>query len=114
MREIRSKMYGFCMKIFLLSAQNIRPAGDAESLPHIILYRYSIIPHAIVRGQQEFEDATAAPPEDLIAPAGGNFSIALHIIPSDEDDGPMPSILEHEVFNGPIAPHEDSRSPVSK
>ena len=45
----------------LVSAQNIRPAGDAEALAHAILHGHSIIPEAIVRGQQEFEDATAVP-----------------------------------------------------
>ena len=47
-----------------VSAQNIRPAGDAEALAHAILHGHSIIPEAIVRGQQEFEDATAVPAED--------------------------------------------------
>ena len=44
----------------LVSAQNIRPAGDAEALAH----GHSIIPEAIVRGHQEFKDATAVPPEE--------------------------------------------------
>ena len=48
----------------LVSAQNIRPAGDAEALAHAILHGHSIIPKAIVRGQQEFEDATAVPAKD--------------------------------------------------
>ena len=48
----------------LVSAQNIRPARDAEALAHAILHGHSIIPEAIVRGQQEFEDATAVPAKD--------------------------------------------------
>ena len=50
----------------LVLAQNIRPAGDAEALAHAILHGHSIIPEAIVRGQQEFEDATAVPPERAV------------------------------------------------
>ena len=55
----------------LVSAQNIRPAGDAEALAHAILHGHSIIPEAIVRGQQEFEDATAVPAEDGTVPVEG-------------------------------------------
>ena len=88
-----------------MSAQNIRPAGDAEALAHAILHGHSIIPEAIVRGQQEFEDATAVPAEDSTAPVA-------HVGPSHEDDGPLPSILENEVFDEPEARRERSRSPV--
>ena len=47
---------------------------DAEALAHAILHGHSIIPEAIVRGQQEFEDAPAVPPEDSTAPVGGSLS----------------------------------------
>ena len=47
-----------------VSAQNIMPAGHAEALAHAILHGHSILPEAIVRGQQEFEDATTVLPED--------------------------------------------------
>ena len=49
----------------------MRPAGDAEALAHAILHGHSFISEAIVRGQHEFEDATAVPPEDSTAPVGG-------------------------------------------
>ena len=54
-------MFGvLCENIpLLVSAQNIRPAGGAEALAHAILHGHSIIPETVVRGQQEFEDATA-------------------------------------------------------
>ena len=96
----------------LVSAQNIRPAGDAEALAHAILHGHSIIPEAIVRGQQEFEDATAVPAEDSTAPVEGSMSTSAHVAPSHEDDGPLPSILENEVFDEPEARRERSRSPV--
>ena len=96
----------------LVSAQNIRPAGDAEALAHAILHGHSIIPEAIVRGQQEFEDATAVPPEDSTAPVGGSLSTDTHVVPTHKDDGPLPSILENEAFNEPTARRERSRSPV--
>ena len=78
----------------LVSAQNIRPAGDAEALAHANLHGHSIILEAIVRGQQEFEDATAVPAEDSTAPVEGSMSTSTHVAPPHEDDGPLPSILE--------------------
>ena len=98
--------------LVLVSAQNIRPAGDAEALAHAILHGHSIIPEAIVRGQQDFEDATAVPAEDSTAPAEGSMSTATHVAPPQEDDGPLPSILENKVFDEPEARRERSRSPV--
>ena len=96
----------------LVSAQNIRPAGDAEALAHTILHGHSIIPEAIVRGQQEFEDATAVPTEDGTVPVEGSRSTSTHAEPSHEDDGPLPSILENEVYSEPAVTRERSRSPV--
>ena len=96
----------------LVSAQNIRPAGDAEALSHAILHGHSIIPEAIVRGQQEFEDATAVPAEDSTAPVDGSGLTSTRVEPSHKDDGPLPSILENEVFDEPEATRERSRSPV--
>ena len=96
----------------LVSAQNIRPAGDAEALAHAILEEHSIIPEAVVRGQQQFADATPLPPKNSTAPEGFSLSTATHVVPPHEDDGPLPSILENEVFNGPTARRERSRSPV--
>ena len=96
----------------LVSAQNIRPAGDAEALAHAILHGHSIIPEAIVRGQQESEDATTVRPEDSTAPVGGSLSTDTHVVPPHENDGPLPSVLENEVFNEPTAPRERSGSPV--
>ena len=96
----------------LVSAQNIRPAGDAQTLAHAILHGHSIIPDAIVRGQQEFEDATAVPAEDSTAAVEGSMSTATHVGPPHEDDGPLPSILENEVFDELKARRERSRSPV--
>ena len=95
---------GLCENIpVLVSAQNIRPA---------ILHGRSIIPEAIVRGQPEFEDATPVPAEDSTAPVEGSMSTSTHVAPSREDDGPLPSILENEVFDEPEAGRERSRSPV--
>ena len=96
----------------LVSAQNIRPAGDAEALAHAILHGHSIIPEAIVRGQQEFGDATAVLAEDSTAPAECSMLTTTHVVPPHEDDGPLPSILENEVFDEPEARRERSRSPV--
>ena len=95
-----------------MSAENIRPAGDAEALAYAILHGHSIIPEAIVRGQQEFEDATAVPAEDSTAPAEGSISTATHVVPPHEDDGPLPSVLENEAFEEPEARRERSRCPV--
>ena len=81
-------------------------------LAHAILHGHSIIPEAIVRGQQEFEDVTAVLAEDSTAPVEGSMSTATHVGPSHEDDGPLPSILENEVFDEPEARRERSRSPV--
>ena len=112
MREMRTRTYGFCVKIsVLVSAQNIRPAGDAEALAHAILHGHSIIPEAIVRGQQEFEDATAVPPEHSTALVGGSLSTSAPVeVP--QDDGPLPSILEDEIYTEALAPRERSRFPV--
>ena len=108
-------MFGLCENIpVLVSAQNIRPAGDARALAHANLHGHSIIPEAIVRGQQKLEDATAAPPEEGTAPVEGSMSTATHVVPPHEDDGPLPSILESEVFNEPEARRERSRSPVTE
>ena len=96
----------------LVSTQNIRPAGDAEALAHAILHGHSIIPEAIVIGQQEFEDATAVPPGASAAPVVGSLSTDTHVEPPHEDDGPLPSILEKNVFHEPTARRERSRSPV--
>ena len=54
---------------------------------------------SFVRGQQEFEDATTVSLEDSTAPEGGSLSTATHVVPPHEDDGPLPSVLENEVFN---------------
>ena len=40
---------------------------------HMQSYMDSIIPEAVVRGQQEFEDATAVPAEDSTAPVEGSM-----------------------------------------
>ena len=72
----------------------------------------SIIPEAIVRGQQEFEDAAVVPPVDSAAPVGASLLIDTHVVPPHEDDGPVPSILENEVLNEPTARRERSRSLV--
>ena len=96
----------------LVSAQNIRLAGEAEALAHAILHGHSIIPEAIVRGQQEFEDATAVPAEDSTAPVEGSMSTSTHVAPPPEDDGPLPSVLENDVFDEPEARRERSRPPV--
>ena len=40
------------------------------------------------------------------------MSTSTHVAPPHEDDGPLPSILENEVFDEPEARRERSRSPV--
>ena len=40
------------------------------------------------------------------------MSTSTHVAPSHEDDGPLPSILENEVFDEPEARRERSKSPV--
>ena len=52
--------------------------------------------------------------KDSTAPVEGSISMstATHVVPPHEDDGPLPSILENEVFNEPEARRERSRSPV--
>ena len=40
------------------------------------------------------------------------MSTSTHVAPPHEDDGPLPSIFENEVFDGPEARRERSRSPV--
>ena len=107
-------MFGFYVKTSLFWSQH-RTLGQLvmrKRLAHAILHGHSIIPEAIVRGQQEFEDATAVPAEDSTATIEGSMSTSTHVAPSHEEDGPLPSILENEVFDEPEARRERSRSPV--
>ena len=83
-----------------------KKAGDAEALAHAILHGHSIIPEAIVRGQQELKM------RQLYLHVEGSMLTATHVVPPHEDDGPLPSILENEAFNEPEARRERSRSPV--
>ena len=94
----------------LVIAQNVVPAGDGEALAHAVLHVHSILPEAIVRGQQEFEDATAVPCEDSAAPVESSMSTRAPVEVPKRDDGPLPSVLEDEVYNKPEAPRESSRS----
>ena len=48
----------------LVSSQNMRPATDAEALAHAVLHDEPVVPDAVVRGAQSFEDARDAPPAD--------------------------------------------------
>ena len=52
------RTFGFYAKTYrvLVSAQNLRPATDAEALAHQVLNEEPVIPDAIARGNQEFED----------------------------------------------------------
>ena len=78
----------------------------SEALADTILHGHSIIPEAIVRGQQEFEDATTVPPQNSTAPVGGSLSTSTHVELTHED------VLEDEFYNEPAVPRELSRSPV--
>ena len=40
----------------LVSAQNLRPAQDAEALAHAVLQGEAILPESLIQGQQQFED----------------------------------------------------------
>ena len=44
----------------LVSSQNMRPATDAEALAHSLLNGEPVVPDAVVRGAQSFEDARDA------------------------------------------------------
>ena len=48
----------------LVSSQNMRPATDAEALAHAVLHGEPVVPDAVVRGAQSFEDARDAPPAE--------------------------------------------------
>ena len=81
----------------LVSAQNLRPATDAEALAHQVLNDEPIIPDAIARGNQEFEDHRGAQPE---TPVEGP-----KVEEEDPFDVPLASIMEEEE-----APNEPVRT----
>ena len=83
----------------LASAQNLRPATDAEALAFNILHGNAIIPEEIVKDQQGFDDYREPAPTGDHDPAP---DVTLEEGPSD---GPMPSILEEDEE------HPRSRSP---
>ena len=108
----------------LVSAQNVRPAHDAEAIAHAILNGHSVIPESIVNGQQGYEDARGVPQEDaaldpdVVLPqaeeADGEAEDAPYGI-SDLLEGPLPVLFEdiedEEAEATPREPRERSRSP---
>ncbi|CAE7356892.1 RE1 [Symbiodinium natans] len=93
----------------LASAQNLRPATDAEALAFNILHGNAIIPEEIVKDQQGFDDYREPAPTGDHDPAP---DVTLEEGPSD---GPMPSILEedeeHPSRRLSIAEPEQERTP---
>ncbi|CAE7253985.1 RE2 [Symbiodinium natans] len=93
----------------LASAQNLRPATDAEALAFDILHGNAIIPEEIVKDQQGFDDYREPAPTGDHDPAP---DVTLEEGPSD---GPMPSILEedeeHPSRRLSIAEPEQERTP---
>ena len=80
----------------LVSAQNLRPATDAEALAHQVLNEEPVIPDAIARGNQEFEDHRGAQPETPVEEP--------QVEEEDPFDLPLASIMEEEE-----APNEPVR-----
>ena len=81
----------------LVSAQNLRPATDAEALAHQVLNEEPVIPDAIARGNQEFEDHRGAQLETPVEEP--------QIEEEDPVDVPLASIMEEEE-----APNEPVRT----
>ena len=80
----------------LVSSQNMRPATDAEALAHAVLHGEPVVPEAVVRGAQSFEDARDAPPgEEAEEPENREAAGALD--GDDDDMPPLPSVLEEET-----------------
>ena len=95
----------------LASAQNIRPASDAEALAFDILHGKQVFPDEILGGQQNFDDVREPGAEDE-APIEEDEQALIPQAPAQEDPGgpPLPSILEEE--DEPT--RERSRSPPER
>ena len=95
----------------LASAQNIRPASDAEALAFDILHGKQVFPDEILGGQQNFDDVREPGAEDA-APIEEDEQALIPQAPAQEDQGgpPLPSILEEE--DEPT--RERSRSPPER
>ncbi|CAE7419680.1 ESAG8, partial [Symbiodinium pilosum] len=72
----------------LVSAQNLRPATDAEALAHQVLNDEPVIPDAIARGNPEFEDHRDARADVPV--------VEPRVEEEDPFDEPLASILEEE------------------
>ena len=60
------KVWVLCQNVpVLVSAQNLRPAQDAEALAHAVLQGEAILPESLIQGQQQFEDLRDVPGEDI-------------------------------------------------
>ena len=96
----------------LVSAQNLRPAQDAEALAHAVLQGEAILPESLVQGPQQFEDLRDVPGEDIAedvpieeeAEEGPSYGLL---------DGPqrLSSIFEEEGEGETPAARGRSRSP---
>ena len=94
----------------LVSAQNLRPAQDAEALAQAVLQGEAILPESLIQGQQQFEDLRDVPGEDIVEDT-----------PVDEGEGPsyglldgpepLSSIFEEEEEGEASAARGRSRSP---
>ena len=71
----------------LVSAQNLRPATHTEALAHQVVNDEPVIPDAVARGNQEFEDHRGIEAEPL-APE--------EPVEDDDFDVPLPAIAEEE------------------
>ena len=96
----------------LVSAQNLRPAQDAEALAHAVLQGEAILPESLIQGQQQFEDLRDVPGEDIVED--------MPVEEGEEEgpsdgllDGPQPlsSIFEEEEEGEASAARGRSRSP---
>ena len=94
----RSGRWLLCANVpVLVSAQNLRPATDAEALARQVLNEEPVIPDAIARGNQEFEDHRGAQSETPVEEP--------QVEEEDPFDVPLASIMEEEE-----APNEPVRA----
>ena len=108
MREIKTKMFGFCVKISLFYCQH-RTSGQLVMQKRLHIQSYMDIASFL---KLLSEVSKSLKMRQLSAPVEGSMSTATHVGPSHENDGPLASILENEVFDEPEARRECSRSPV--
>ena len=114
MREMRIRMSGFCVKIFLFWFQR-RTLGQPATQKRLLMQSYMDLASflkLLSEVSKSLKMRQLYPHEDSTAPVEGSMSKATHVVPPHEDNGPVPSILENEVVNETEARRERSRSPV--